>query len=83
MSTESGFDIRPEHLNSHILLFPRHIREIEIIVPCQGVRRRMVRSEVSKTSKCEIHEITEYANGGAVARQDQGLERANGIISSR
>ena len=49
-------------------LLPRHIGEIEIIDACQSDRTRMARSEVSKTSKYEIREITEYASSGAVAR---------------
>jgi hypothetical protein len=67
------WEITSEHLNNRILLFLRHIREIEIVDVAQDLRRRIVRSTVSKTSKYEIHQIEEYQNDDTLRSQDLWL----------
>ena len=55
-------EVRPEHLSDRILLFLRNIKEIEIIDDTQNFKRRIVKSEFSKKSGYEIHQIQEYEN---------------------
>jgi hypothetical protein len=62
-------EVRPEHLSDRILLFLRNIKNIEIIDDAQSVRRRIVKSEISKTSDYEIYQIQEYEND-ALKNQD-------------
>lgn len=53
-------EINPEHLSERILLFLRNVREIDIIDKDQKFSRRIVKSDVSKTSDYEIYQIEEY-----------------------
>jgi len=55
-------EVRPENLNNRILLFLRNIKEIEITDIDQNLKRKIVKSEFSKTSNYEIYKIQEYEN---------------------
>lgn len=55
-------EVKSENLNNRILLFLRNIKEIEITDIDQNLKRKIVKSEFSKTSNYEIYKIKEYEN---------------------
>lgn len=55
-------EVKPEHLNSRILLFLRHTEKIEITDVAQDFKRRIIKSEHSKTPDYEICKIQDYRN---------------------
>ena len=55
-------EVGPEHLSDRILLFLRNIKEIEVNDPPHNLKRRIVKSESSRTSDYEIYKIQEYEN---------------------
>lgn len=65
-------EVNPEQLNNRILLFLRNIREIEITDVVQELKRKIVKSEFSKTANYEIYLIQEYEND-ALTSQDHWL----------
>jgi hypothetical protein len=52
-----------EHLNNRILLFLRHIKQIEVTDANQQFSRKILKSEFSKSPKYEIYQIQEEENG--------------------
>lgn len=55
-------EVKPEHLNNRILLFLRNVKEIEITDSNQNFKRKVIKSEISKTLDYEIYQIQEYEN---------------------
>jgi len=55
-------EVNPEHLSNRILLFLRNIEKIEIIDIEQDSKRKIKKSEFSRTSEYEIYKIEEYEN---------------------
>lgn len=55
-------EVKPEHLNNRILLFLRNVKEIEIADLNKNFKRRVIKSEVSKTSDYGIYQIQEDEN---------------------
>jgi len=55
-------EIKPEHLSDRILLFLRNVKEIEIIDSSRNYKRKITKSEFSKTSDYEVYQIQEYEN---------------------
>lgn len=55
-------EIKPEHLSDRILLFLRNVKEIEITDSSQNYKRKITKSELSKTSDYEVYQIQEYEN---------------------
>ena len=55
-------ETKPEHLSDRILLFLRNVKEIEIIDSIQKFKRKITKSELSKTSDYEIYQVQEYEN---------------------
>jgi len=55
-------EVKPEHLDNRVLLFLRNIKEIDITDTTQNFKRKIVKSEFSKTSDYEIYQIQEYEN---------------------
>jgi len=55
-------EIKPEHLSDRILLFLRNVKEIEITDSNQNYKRKITKSELSKTSDYEVYQIQEYEN---------------------
>ncbi len=65
-------EVTQEHLNTRILLFLRHISEIEINDNTNDYKRRITRSISAKKSKFEIHQIREFENE-SLKNQEQWL----------
>jgi len=55
-------EIKPEHLSDRILLFLRNVKEIEITESSQNYKRKIIKTELSKTSDYEVYQIQEYEN---------------------
>ena len=56
-------EIKPEHLNSRVLLFLHNIEKIEITNKINGYQKTFSKSKVSDTNEYEIYEVDEYENG--------------------
>ena len=67
-----GEEIKPDHLNSRILLFLRYLTKIEMTDAIQGLRREIVKSELPGTPNYQIVEISEY-NNDTLSSQDLWL----------
>ncbi|KUK55972.1 MAG: Uncharacterized protein XD79_0358 [Atribacteria bacterium 34_128] len=55
-------EIKPAYLSDRILLFLRNVKEIEITDSSQNYKRKITKSELSKTSDYEVYQIQEYEN---------------------
>lgn len=55
-------EIEPDHLNNRILLFLKSVKETKITDLNRNFKRRVIKSEVFKTSEYEIYQIREYEN---------------------
>ena len=55
-------EIKPEHLSDRILLFLKNVKKIEIIDSSRNYKRKITKSEFSKTSDYEVYQTQEYEN---------------------
>lgn len=65
-------EVKPEHLSDRTLLFLRNVKEIRIADTNQNFERKIIKSELSKTSNYEIYQIQEYEND-VLKNQDRWL----------
>lgn len=63
-------EIKPQQLNDRMLLFLRHIKEIEIRDENQGYHRKIMKSSLVKTAEYETWRIQEYQNELLVSQDD-------------
>ena len=66
-------EITAENLNRRVLLFLRHITEIEITDAAKALQRRIVRTEVSRRSGYEVQQIEEHGSHDGPASQEHWL----------
>jgi hypothetical protein len=68
-------EIKPEQLNERMLLFLRHIKEIEIADSGQNYNRKIVKSLLAETAEYQTYRIQEYQNELPVHQDDWVLFR--------
>lgn len=73
-------EVKPGQLNDRMLLFLRHINEIDISDSNQNYHRKIVKSLLAKTAECETHRIQEYQNGLLEHQDDWLLFRDTAVV---
>jgi hypothetical protein len=63
-------ETQQSHLNNRILLFLKHLRQIEIVDKVQSQKRTIIKAQIRKTNDYEIYETQEFQNDSFSSKEN-------------